>query len=323
MANGITGKIAQEYETNRRRAERDAQIRKADIYTQIPVLSDIDREITSVATDYTKRMINGEDVKSEMQSALKELSDKKKHILNENGLDMSVFEPRYNCSVCNDTGYVGNEMCACFKNRIIEENFRFSNIGETLSHQTFDSFDFEFYSEEKQEGFPLSPRENMRRNFAVCNTFANRFDEVTKNLLLTGKTGLGKTFLSTCIANKLLSTGKSVVYISAVDFFKRIEKSRFDSTNTDTLLFENCDLLIIDDLGTEAPSVYTTAVFSDILDKRIRTNRKMIFSSNHRFSEFEKIYGERVSSRLAGHFECLIFYGKDIRIQKFINGDRK
>ena len=84
------------------------------------------------------------------------------------------------------------------------------------------------------------------------------------------------------------------------------------------LLFESCDLLIIDDLGTEAPSVYTTAVFSDILDKRIRTGKKMILSSNNRFSDFEKLYGERVFSRLAGAFDCLLFYGKDIRIQKFL-----
>ena len=204
---------------------------------------------------------------------------------------------------------------------IIEENFNSSNIGKTLNNQSFDSFDLMFYPDEKTDKYPCTPRENMRRNLAVCKTFADKFDSVKKSLLLIGGTGLGKTFLSTCVAKRLLMSGKSVIYISAVDFFKRIEKSRFDSTDSDIRMFENCDLLIIDDLGTEAPSVYTTAVFSDILDKRWRCGKKLMISSNNRLSDFERLYGERVFSRIAGGFECLLFYGRDIRVQKFMNGD--
>ncbi len=321
MAGGIKNEILREYEAKRRKAEREALKRKAKAYEKINELFEIDRDISNTATEYTKRMINGEDVKAEMKHALSKFSEKKQKLLKQNGLTTDFFLPKYECNICSDTGYISGEICSCLKNRIIEANFRSSNIGGSLSHQRFENFDFNFYSDEKKEGYPTSPRDNIKHNFTVCHTFAEKFDEVNKSLLLIGATGLGKTYLSTCIANKLLASGKSVVYISAVEFFKRIERSRFDSENTDTILFDSCDLLIIDDLGTEAPSVYTTAVFSDILDKRIRMGKKMILSSNNKFADFEKIYGERVFSRLAGCFECLLFYGNDIRIQKFMNGD--
>ena len=312
-------KIAEEFEHKRRLAERKASQKKREIYQKLPQLIEIDREISDTATMFTKRLMNGEDVEQQMRDALALLFDKKKKYLNNNGYDILDFEPVYECKKCNDSGYVNGERCSCFKNRLIEENFRHSNIGALLTNQSFDRFDPNFYSDELIKGYPLSPRENMRRSFKICKKFADDFDAVKKSLLLIGGTGLGKTFLSTCIARQLLSSGKSVIYISAVDFFKRIEKARFDSGNTDVSMFENCDLLIIDDLGTEAPSVYTVAVFTDILDSRYRSGKKMIISSNNKFKDFENIYGERVFSRLAGCFECLLFYGKDIRIQKFIN----
>lgn len=321
MSNPVKTQIRAEFEEKRRRAESEAYKFKASVYTRFPMLSEMDRQISNTATDFTRRMISGEDVGELMQQTLSELSSKKTAFLKECGYSISDFDPKYECSVCKDKGFTDNGTCACFEKRVIEENFKSSNIGDTLSHQNFDNFSLDYYSETKIEGYPLAPRENMRRNLLRCRNFASNFDSETQSLLFLGGTGLGKTFLSTCIAKQLLSKGKSVIYISAVDFFKRIEKARFDNENTDVILFENSDLLIIDDLGTEAPSVYTTAVFSDILDKRIRLGKKMILSSNNRFSEFEKLYGERVFSRIAGGFDCLLFYGKDIRIQKFFNKD--
>lgn len=319
MADTVYNKITAEFEQKRRKASQVALEFKTLTYKKYPTLADFDRQISNTATEYTKRIIGGEDVKEEMRKNLSVLFEKKKRFLADNGIDITDFDPQYECKVCNDTGRTERGVCECFNRRVIEENFASSNIGDSLSHQSFDSFDFNFYPDTNTEGYPQSPRDNMKRNYSFCKAFSDNFDTVKKSLLLIGGTGLGKTFLSTCVAKQLLNNGKSVIYISAVDFFKRIEKSRFDSENKDVELFENCDLLIIDDLGTEAPSVYTTAVFSDILDKRLRCNKKMILSSNNKLSEFENIYGERVFSRLAGCFECLLFYGKDIRIQKFMN----
>ena len=316
--NSVRRTILTEFEEKRHKAQMEAYRFKAETYRKYPFLSEIDRQMSNVATEYTKRMIEGENVSDEMQKKLSSLSSQKKDFLVQIGISEKDFEPKFECSICKDTGFTESKPCECFKKRVIEENFKSSNIGSSLSHQDFDNFSLEYYADSKVDGYPLTPRENMKRNLSKCRRFADNFDAENKSLLLIGGTGLGKTFLSTCVAKDLLAKGKSVIYISAVDFFKRIEKSRFDSENTDVMLFENCDLLIIDDLGTEAPSVYTVAVFSDILDKRIRLGNKMILSSNNRFSDFEKLYGERVFSRLAGGFDCLLFYGKDIRIQKFL-----
>ena len=320
--NEVYSMITAELERKRRTAQRAAKEKKNRIYNQIPALYDLDAMMSDAAAEYSLRILNGEDVEAEMREKLRKIRIQKDELLEKNGLSEKSFEPEYSCAECGDTGIVNGGYCGCFRKRVIEENFRSSNIGQTLDGQSFDTFDLNCYPDTTSDKNPLSPRENAKRNYTVCKMFADNFDNVQKSLLLIGGTGLGKTFLSTCVAKQLLTAGKSVIYISAVDFFKRIEKSRFEQTDEDVRLFETCDLLIIDDLGTEAPSVYTTAVFSDILDKRMRCGRKMILSSNNRFSDFEKLYGERVSSRLAGWFECLLFYGEDIRVRKFLKGEK-
>lgn len=317
MADAVKTKIIHEFEEKRRNAEMKAHAFKQETYRRLPFLSSMDAKISDTATAYTKRMIAGENVRDEMSLELEKLFLEKNSYLEQNGLSADAFEPQYSCKACNDTGYANGTVCTCFQKRVIEENFKSSNIGDTLSFQTFENFSFDFYSDELYNGYSISPRDLIKKNYTACLNFVKDFDNASKSLLFLGGTGLGKTFLSTCVANKLLSLGKSVIYISAVDFFKRIEKARFDNENTDVLLFENCDLLIIDDLGTEAPSVYTTAVFSDILDKRIRLGKKMIFSSNNALSEFKNLYGERVYSRLAGEFDCRLFIGSDIRTRRF------
>ncbi len=321
MSNTIRTKILSELEAKRRRAQLTAANNKLEAYANHPELIDFDKKISNTATAYTKRMIAGEDVKDEMQKEIAKIFSQKANFLHSVGLSAIEFEPKYSCKACNDTGVTDNGDCNCLKARIIEENFKNSNLGALLTNQSFDNFSLEFYPDEVQPPYPISPRANMQKNFSVCRVFASNFNDVQKSLLLTGGTGLGKTFLSTCIARELLFLGKSVVYISAVDFFKRIENSRFDKENVDIDMFFGCDLLIIDDLGTEAPSQYTTAVFSDILDRRVNMEKKLILSTNHKISDIEKLYGQRIYSRISGYFEHLLFFGKDIRVQKFLKGN--
>ncbi len=322
MADTVKTKIAAEFEAKRRNARLAAARNKAQAYQNFPELADFDKEISNIATSFTKRMIAGEDVKDKMRTEVAKLLEQKNEFLRARGLTLAEFEPMYECPICEDNGFTKAGMCNCFKKRIIEENFKNSNILGFMKNQSFDTFSLDVYPDEKLQGYPRTPRANMERNLLYCKKFANDFDTQDKSILMTGGTGLGKTFLSTCIARSLLQSGKSVIYISAVDFFKRIENARFDSENTDVEMFENCDLLIIDDLGTEAPSVYTTAVFSDILDKRVNIGKKMILSTNNKLTDIEKLYGQRVFSRVAGYFECLVFFGKDIRVQNFLKGTR-
>lgn len=321
MSNPIRTKILAELESKRRTAQLDAANRRLQIYKTHPELVDFDKQLSNVATAFTKRMIEGENVKDEMQKEIAEIYSKKAEFLHNLGLSVAEFEPRYSCSVCGDTGLTESGDCNCLKVRIIEENFKNSNLGAALKDQSFETFSLDFYSDEVQPPYPISPRANMENNLAVCRGFALNFDSMKKSILLSGGTGLGKTFLSTCVARELLLSGKSVIYISAVDFFKRIENSRFDKDNIDIDMFFGCDLLIIDDLGTEAPSQYTTAVFSDILDRRVNMDKKMILSTNHKISDIEKLYGQRIYSRISGYFEHLLFFGKDIRVQKFLKGN--
>ncbi len=321
MSNIIRSKLLEEYEAMRRTAQLNALNNRRIAYAKHPELVDFDKQISNVATAFTKRMITGENVKDEMKKEISEIIDKKNEFLHSIGMSQAEFEPQYNCVVCSDTGFVGNDECNCLRVRIIEENFKNSNIGTALKNQSFDTFSLDFYSNDVQSPYPVSPRKYMEKTLKKCREFATDFDSAQKSLLFTGGTGLGKTFLSTCIARELLLSGKSVIYISAVDFFKRIENSRFDKENTDVELFEKCDLLIIDDLGTEAPSTYTTAVFSDVLDKRVITEKKMILSTNHKITDIEKLYGQRIYSRISGYFDHYMFFGKDIRVQKFLKGN--
>ncbi len=321
MADTLYADIRREFEQKRRAAERDARARRAEIYRDFPALAELERQISLKASEYSMRIVNGEPVQNEMDDELEKLSQKRERMLRENGIAPFMLNPIYECEKCRDTGVADGGYCSCFKKRVIEEHFKNSNIGSSLENQSFENFDISLFSSEKTGDFPLSPRENMERNRDICIRFADNFDTVEKSLLFLGGTGLGKTYLSTCIARRLLSGGKSVVYIGSVDFFGRIERARFDSASVDAEHFEQCDLLIIDDLGAECPSAYATGVFSDIIDKRIRLGAKMILSSNCRMSDLEKLYGQRVFSRIAGGFDCLLFYGGDLRIQKFMNGD--
>ena len=321
MSNSTRIKVLNEYQNKRRAAQVLAINNRADAYSKFPKLSEYDKQISNIATAFTKRMIAGEDVKGQMQKEIAALIDQKNDYLHSVGLSAAEFEPQYECSLCSDTGFTKSGDCSCLKARIVEENFKSSNIGSALKNQSFATFSLDFYSYEKQPPYPVSPRVHMEKILKQCKKFAYEFDDAEKSLLMTGGTGLGKTFLSTCIAKELLLSGKSVIYISAVDFFKRIENSRFDKDNEDIDLFFGCDLLIIDDLGTEAPSVYTTAVFSDILDRRVVTDKKMILSTNHKIADIEKLYGQRIYSRISGYFDHLVFFGKDIRVQKFLKGN--
>ncbi len=312
----VKTKIAVELENKRRDAQIKAMAFREKVYSTHPMLAELDKKSSALAVEYSKRLIEGEDVKAQMTEKLSQISSQKEDYLKSIGLSSSDFEPKYSCLLCSDTGVVDGALCRCFRLRIIEENFKNSNIGAFLKNQSFESFSLDYYDKEKKQGFPLSPRESMEKNLNDCMDFADNFDKQKKGLFMTGATGLGKTFLSTCIARELLKKGKSVIYISAVDFFKRVEASRFDIYNADLELFENCDLLIIDDLGTEPPGAYATAVFSDILDKRIMREKMMILSTNRTEKDMEKLYGQRVRSRIAGYFRALFFIGNDIRVKR-------
>ena len=167
----------------------------------------------------------------------------------------------------------------------------------------------------------VSPRENMQNILATCKNFVMRFPNLEKNLLFWGAPGLGKTFLSTCIAKELIKRGYSVIYETAYQTFSMLEELKFKRSEDDRLKFKadkiySCDLLILDDLGSEFSTQYTNAAFFDILNSRLIAGKKTVINTNLSIAELGKKYSERVTSRMIGHYEMLEFFGKDIRFQQ-------
>lgn len=315
----IRSKLHEQYQNKQSKARSMALEAKERVYKEVPAIVDIDMQIQDVAVEYSKRLIRGENVESQMQSELDKLYKKREAILTQNGFDKDYTQIKYQCPICKDTGWVDGVECTCFKRELIIENFKNSNLSFTQKDESFENFDLSLYDDKPYGRYSKTPRQNMENAFKKAKKFADEFDSLEKSLLLLGKTGLGKTYLSTCIAKRLLLKGKSVIYISAVDFFRTLENNRFSDENGEISMFEQCDLLIIDDLATESSTAYTVSVFSEILDKRLREGKKLVLSSNLSMKDFDKQYSERIASRLFGYFECILFFGKDIRIKKFLN----
>ena len=226
---------------------------------------------------------------------------------------------RYQCSHCSDTGYIGHKKCACFRQRLIDSAYRQSNLGAVLTRENFSTFDIDLFSDEKYEGYPKTPRQNMMDILSRCESFAHNFDSDSENLLFYGGTGLGKTFMCNCIAKKLLDKGKAVLYLTAFKLFKILEEYRFrpEDARLDQDLLDfifSCDLLIIDDLGTELANSFTTAELFNIINSRILERKKTIISTNLQPEELIDTYSQRVFSRISAHYTALEFYGRDLRM---------
>ena len=317
-----------DYEEIRQNNAMDLESRKRAVFAKIPRLEEIDYEIKSLGLKLYKIALSGGDVKPQIDSLREEqkkLLKIKKALLTENGYPEDELSERYVCNICHDTGSVDNKPCQCFKKKLIEKAYEQSNLSAQLTHQSFDTFDMSLYSDKIDNDYGVSPRAYMERIVQVCKDFVNNFDEQQLNLLFWGEPGLGKTFLSTCIAKELILTNHSVIYETAYKTFSMLEELKFKrSDNEDKLRFKvdklySCDLLILDDLGSEFLTQYTTASLFDIINSRLISGKKTVINTNLSISELEKKYGERVVSRLYGHYKVLKFIGSDIRIDKSVN----
>ena len=264
-------KLWQEFTLRHAEAVWQAEERRERVYRENPALAEMERKLSECGSRYCMAMAMGGDIAG-LQQEMQELQAKRDAFLAGIGAD---FAPRFQCDRCQDTGMAEGGMCDCFRRALIAENFRCSNLDRSLSHQTFENFDLSLYSDEPQNG-RFSPRQNMQMILNLCKEFAADFEHQTKNLLFTGATGLGKTYLSTAIAKELLEQGKSVIYISAPEFARRIEAIRFKDEEGELEQFFSCDLLIIDDLGTESRTGYTMATLADMIDQRLRADKKII-----------------------------------------------
>lgn len=332
MNNVILTNILKNYEKKRISAEKELEDRKNTLYAENPRLQEIDDELSKLGISTAKNLImcNDPQLLDELHSKVEILKNEKSNILSKLNLSPDYLLPNYSCKLCNDTGYINDNyqsiMCNCLKQELFNIEYNKSNIAN-LETQNFDNFSLLKYSDKvdkEKYNSDISPRENIELIYKICLHFIKHFDDPDeKNLLFTGTTGLGKTFLSSCIAKEIVQSGKTVLYQTAPIMLDTIIDYKFNKNNVSDTTYKNLldvDLLIIDDLGTESLNNIKFAELFNIINTRLlnQNNKclKTIISTNLNLSILNKTYGERISSRLVGNYNICRFFGDDIRFMK-------
>lgn len=331
MENKILKNLLQEYEQKRYEAEQKSRIKKQELYARNINLEKIENEINLNSIHKINLILNStENSQIEIKNIDNKISDLKKEkekILTSLSINEEDFLPQYECKICNDTGYVKQNnittMCTCLRQKIFNIEYNKSNIGN-IEKENFNNFRLDLYSNEIDTNFNISPRDNIKIIKKIAETFINNFDNPEeKNLLFTGNTGLGKTFLCNCIANEILKKNKTVLYQTAPIMIDAIMDYRFGKNETENNILEhllNVDLLIIDDLGTESlNSMKLTELFTILNSRILNQNHKItktIISTNLNLNNIFSIYNERIGSRIVGYYNICRFIGDDIRFKK-------
>lgn len=313
-----------DYDRKRQKAEHDLAERKDEIYSILPRIKAIDKEIKFTGLELSRSALKNpervEEITAEIRSKLQVLKDEKAAILTQHNIPQNYMSAHYECEFCKDTGYLkGHKRCRCLTQSLIDVGYKNSNIGEILSKENFDNFDITIFSETNQSNEEHSPRDNMKMILSVCESFVFNFKaSKLENLLFYGPPGLGKTFLCNCMAKALLDRGNIVLYQTSFRIIDTIESYRFSdkkkgvSRQNYDMLFK-ADLLIIDDLGTEMNNSFTNAEIFNIINTRLLNNKKTIISTNLSPVELREVYNDRISSRIFGNYELLRFFGNDLR----------
>ena len=319
--------ILREYDARRLKSHRDLEERRRQVYQQIPELSEIDAELSRGSVECAKRSLAGDtSALSGLRQKNEELSAKKEKLIVSYGYPADYLSPRYLCSDCQDTGYIGDVKCHCFKQAIVDLLYAQSNVRHAVGKENFQTFSYQYYHEDYiDETTHQTPLANIKRVVEAAKAFVQNFDDSSDNLLIYGSTGVGKTFLSNCIAGELLASGHTVIYLTAFQLFDILEHYKFDRAgqNSDYDETENrfayilgCDLLIIDDLGTELNNTFVTSQLYLCINERLLGRKSTIISTNLSFEQLKSNYSERIFSRIASSYTFLKIVGGDIRIQK-------
>jgi DNA replication protein DnaC len=316
--------IMRDYQRQQSLDQQELSGRIAEIYDRFPEFSQIDREIAAASTACARRILSDEAASVDaLRTQLGALSARKTELLTQAGYPANYLSPRYRCPDCQDTGYIGTEKCHCFCQAAIDLLYTQSNMKEILKIENFSSFSLDYYSAQIMDPVTgLSARQTAERAQKTCQSFVQNFDTQFENLFLYGDTGLGKTFLSHCIAKELLESTHSVIYFSSFRLFELFADSAFgrsDSTQDEMEehIFD-CDLLIIDDLGTELVNSFVSSELFHVLNERILRRKSTLISTNLALATFADTYSERIFSRISSDYTMLKLIGDDIRLQKKI-----
>lgn len=321
-------RASERLERRRQQARQEQEERRRHIYQSLPELPKLDQALQRtmpkvVALSFQR----GQEAQTEIQRLRQEnqrLQQQRRDLLTAAGFDAAALEDTPLCSLCGDSGWRGSQMCRCLKELCQQEQIRELTAVFGMGDQSFERFRLDCYEERVWPEFGRSPRENMQKISTFCQTYAEKFQQFQgKNLFFYGAPGLGKTYLSACIAREVAQAGHSVVYDTAGNIFARFEEQKFSREQEDvrqakdlTRKYLRCDLLILDDLGSEMTTPFVQSALYLLLNTRLVEGRSTIVSSNYSVDDLRGRYSGQILSRLEGEYELLPFFGKDIRIQK-------
>lgn len=314
-------RVKREFESKYMKAREDAQKRRDDLHASFPELRRIDDALAETGMRVFRETMAGKDGLDKRIAVIRRETEELQAIRGEwlvyHGYPADYTDVKYECDQCHDTGSVGITMCVCMKRALTMAGYESSGLGNLIKTQSFETFDVNFYKDDKKA------LDNITHILTVCRRYADDFTAGKRsNLLFRGNTGLGKTHLSTSIAKAVIERGFDVVYDTAQNVFSDFENERFNRNYSDsgtekrTSRYFDCDLLIIDDLGAEMSNQFTVSCLYNIINTRINFDRSIIINTNLAADELRRRYSDRIISRLFGEFLPLEFIGTDIRAKK-------
>ena len=317
--------VRENFEKKRAEAENLSVMHRNEVAFKCPAILQIDKALSMTGLEIYKASLQGREGLEERIAKIKKENESlltaKLEALRTNGYPEDYLDIKYSCDKCNDTGYIGIKMCSCMKKALVKEAYNHSGLGKVLKSQTFKTFDLSYYAEGEE-------RDHMERIVEMAKKYVSDFGKPEKdsNLLFVGTTGLGKTHITTAIAKGVIDKAYDVVYDSAQNIIRAFENERFEKderAGREAQRYFECDLLIVDDLGTEFKNSFTLSCLYNLFNTRINAGKPMIVSTNiESFDKLRETYEERITSRLIGSFRTFKFVGKDIRLVKFRNANK-
>ena len=319
MIKGYQTELMDMYEKIRTDENRKLMKRREEIKNKYPEILELDTTIQKLCLNLSMAALRGITDQNELNNIKEEITDlraKKYEMLVSHGYNPDYLNLHYNCPKCKDTGFIGIDKCSCFKSKLIKLYYKDSDLEEAVKTNNFKNFNINLYSNHKLNDERYTPRKNIEDILEyITGEYLPNFKTSNTNLLFYGNSGTGKTFLSWCIAKELLDKGFLVVYKTSDDLLRALKDIKFNNdTDLENLLI-NCDLLIIDDLGSEQITDFSSTELFTLINKKILKNKKMLISTNLSLPLISKRYSERISSRILGEFKLFKFFAEDIRIQ--------
>ena len=323
LNNSQYNEVMRDYERQQLKNRHEQQRRIEEIYERIPQIRGLDEEIRSQGAASARQALGGDrKAGSRFRSVLADLREQKQVLLAAAGYPTDYMDLQYRCPECQDTGYAKGHRCHCFEQARTRILYAQSNIRQILQRENFDTLSYEWY-DKKERLDPLGARQldYMRTVVRRCQEFAADFPRGGQNLLFTGSTGVGKTFLTNCIAKALIDRYFSVIYLTSQDLFEMTSRYKFgrepqEGAEEAFRQILECDMLIIDDLGTEVNNTFVSSQLFYCINERINRQKGTIISTNLSMGMLRDTYSDRVTSRIMSHYAAIPLYGEDIRIRK-------